>query len=106
MAKGSKKPKHPILALNTAPWRQQRGWSRADLAERMGISENSLRRYERGEVNWDQETLQRAASELGVSIAAILPQRPDSVLAAWSLVPPDQREAALAMLRGLAQSAG
>jgi transcriptional regulator with XRE-family HTH domain len=106
MAKGSKKPRYPVLALNTAPWRKQRGWSRAELADRMDISENTLRRYELGEVNWDQEALQRAADALEVSLAAILPQRPDSVLAAWSLVPADKREAALAMLRGLASATG
>ena len=48
-------------------WRQQKGWSEAELARRAGLSAQHLRRLEEGENKPRQRTVQKLAVALGKS---------------------------------------
>jgi transcriptional regulator with XRE-family HTH domain len=71
-----------IVALGKviARLREDRGLSQADLAARVGISQPTLSRFERGAGKPDALTMKKLAAELGVSVDAVN-NRIDEVLA-------------------------
>ena len=65
---------HPeVVALGKviARLREDRGISQADLAARVGISQPTLSRFERGAGKPDALTMKKLATELGISVDAV-----------------------------------
>lgn len=57
---------------NIARFREDRGWSRPDLAKRMNTSPQQVERLEKGQRNLKQEWIDRAAEAFGVTPADII----------------------------------
>lgn len=78
---GKKKKKQPLryrpLALVLAPHRERLKLSQAELGERLGVSDATINRIERGKQNWKQEFLQHAAEVLKCHWADLLPMEGD-----------------------------
>jgi transcriptional regulator with XRE-family HTH domain len=64
-------PEVVALGKVIARLREDRGLSQADLASRVGISQPTLSRFERGAGKPDALTMRKLAAELGVSVDAV-----------------------------------
>lgn len=72
-------PEVVALGKVIARLREDRGLSQADLASKVGISQPTLSRFERGAGKPDALTMKKLAAELGVSVDAVN-RRIDEVL--------------------------
>jgi phage repressor protein C with HTH and peptisase S24 domain len=65
---------------NIEALRKARGWSRPQLAERMGTSPQQVERLEKGQRRLAQDWIERAARALGVELADIIATTPPAQL--------------------------
>jgi transcriptional regulator with XRE-family HTH domain len=61
----------PAFGARLAALRQERGWTQADLAQRMGVSVKSVTYYEREVDNPTSRTLSKLAAVFGVEPAVL-----------------------------------
>lgn len=66
-------------------WRQHRGYSLDQLAERVPVDKGNLSKIERGLLPYNQELLERIADALMTDPASLLMRDPTDVAAVWSL---------------------
>jgi len=66
-------------------WRQHRGFSLDQLAERVPMDKGNLSKVERGLLPYNQELLERIADALMTDAASLLMRDPTDSAAIWSL---------------------
>lgn len=71
--KKKQKLKHRPLPLLLKPLRKRMKLSQAELGEKLGVSDATINRIEKGKQNWNQEFLQDAAAVLGCHWFDLLP---------------------------------
>lgn len=90
-------PKPQPLPLFLKSWRKHRDLTQQQLAERLGMSDATISRIEKGAQNWDQAFLQAAADVLRCEPVDLLirdPMEPDSLWSIYGqLTPPERRQA-------------
>lgn len=93
-----------------AAWRERKGLTQAQLAERIDTTNSVVSLLEAGKRQLSPKWLRRIGAALGVPVGYLLEHHPDDlpsdVMEAWSVVPEAKREDALAMLRALAPRTG
>lgn len=72
-SKKERKLKYRPLPLLLAARREELGLSQERLAEKLGVSDATVNRIEKGKQNWNQEFLQNAAAILGCHWFELLP---------------------------------
>lgn len=72
--------------LHLREWRERRGLSQTELANRVGIHRVSLARLESGTAEPKATTVRSIAAALGVSVEALY--RPPPVAARWEIADP------------------
>lgn len=75
-------------------WRQHRGLTLEQLAERLGMTPSHLSMLERGQRGYTQETLEAVAEALQTDVASILmrdPSDPDAIWSVWDQAKPGER---------------
>jgi transcriptional regulator with XRE-family HTH domain len=65
------------MSTALAAARRRRGWSQAEIAERIGVSRDYVGDLESGELGLQVSRLMRLFGELGVDIVLTLPPAPD-----------------------------
>lgn len=102
----SSEPLSVRLSKNIAARRRELGLTQAQLAERLGVDTETLSRFERGKHLPSLLTLERLATQLVTTVAALLAEetrKPDDesiVLTAWlGALSPADRGFALGMLK-------
>lgn len=101
-----KKP--PFRPTFIRQWRQHKGLTLEQLADRVHTTHASLSRIERGMQPYNQELLEALAEALSCTPADLLIRNPLDVEAPWSIwerLKPEQRRQALRLLRMLAEEA-
>ncbi len=68
-----------------AAWRDHRGLTQQQLADRLGSSKASISRIENGEQPYTQDFLEAAAEALRTDPASLLMRNPKSKEAIWSI---------------------
>lgn len=66
-------------------WRKYRGLTQVQFAERIGMNQGHLSRIEKGQRPYDQEFLERAATELNCDPADLIMRDPSAAEAIWSI---------------------
>jgi transcriptional regulator with XRE-family HTH domain len=66
-------------------WRQHRGYSLDQLAERVPMDKGNLSKVERGLLPYNQELLERMAEALGTDPASLIMRDPSDSAAVWSI---------------------
>lgn len=79
----SQKAKHRPTFLRR--WRQHRGYSLDQLAERVPMDKSNLSKVERGILPYNQDLLERLADALMTDPASILMRDPTNAAAIWSI---------------------
>lgn len=105
----SKQTNHEIrqrVARRVRQARLSKGWSQEQLAEALGVSVETVSRYEGGKLALSVEMLDRAAGVCGVTVGALVSEDPVgldpdemALLDLWRQLSLDGRKALLAMLR-------
>jgi transcriptional regulator with XRE-family HTH domain len=101
MAKRFKKT-GPLLPHFIKEWREHRGLTQDQLAERLPISKASLSRIENLKTPYTQDFLEACAEMLMCEPADLImrnPLAPEAVWSIWDNVPPEQRSQALEVLK-------
>lgn len=100
-------PKPQPLPLHLRAWRKHRGYSQAQLAERIGTTIATISRIETQKQNWDQEFLQIAADVLSCSPADLMvrdPTGPDPMWSVYDRLKPPERAQVVRIVRALADT--
>lgn len=79
----AKKPIHRPTFIRQ--WRQHRGYSLDQLAERVPMDKGNLSKIERGLLPYNQELLERLAEALGTDPASLIMRNPTDAAAVWSI---------------------
>ena len=66
----------PVLHNRLAVLRVERGWSRQELADALGVNYQTIGYLERGEYNPSLDLALRAAEQFGLPVEAIFSRRP------------------------------
>ena len=77
------KTKHRVTFIRQ--WRQHRGYSLDQLAERVPMDKGNLSKIERGLLPYNQELLERLAEALMTDPASLLMRDPTNDAAIWSI---------------------
>lgn len=90
-----------------AAWRERKGLTQSQLAERIGTTNSVVSLLESGSRQLSPKWLRRISAALEIPTGYLLEHHPDSVpadvLDVWATVPEEKKEDALAMLRALAR---
>ena len=89
----------PAFGSRLAALRQDRGWTQADLAERLGVTVKMVTYYEREAANPTANTLAKIAEAFGIEPTALMETSPARRAAKPG--PPSQLEQRIAALRDL-----
>lgn len=76
-------------------WREHRGLSQAQLADRLDTSESSISRIESGTQPYTQDVLEAIAEALQTDVASLLmrdPSTPEAMWSIWDQAQPGQRK--------------
>jgi len=92
----------PAFGARLAALRQERGWTQAQLAEKLGVSVKAVTYYEREVSSPTTRTLARVAQALGIDAAALL-DAPTTKRAAKP-GPPSEWDKRVAAIRQLPRS--
>ena len=68
-----------MMGARIAALRREKGWSQAELADRLGISPSAMGMYEQGRREPSAQTLVDMAREFGVSTDYLLTGKPEDV---------------------------
>lgn len=75
-------------------WRKHRGYTQAQLAERIGIAESYVSKIESGKRRYDQPFLEAAAEALNCDTADLImrdPSDPEGIWSIWDQLKPAER---------------
>lgn len=75
-------------------WRQYRGLTLEQLAEKIGTTHATLSRVERGKLPYNQELLEHLAEALATDVASLIsrdPSQKDAIWALWDRAEPGER---------------
>lgn len=89
-------------------WRKYRGLTLVRLAERVGMSQPSLSRIERGDQPYSQGILEALADALACEPSDLigrLPGAPNELTVLVNLIPPENTQAAITVLKALVRAA-
>lgn len=90
-------------------WRNHRNLNQDALAERVGVTQETISRLERGDIGYTQPILEAVADALGCTVADLLmrdPTNPAAIWTIWDQIPPVDRQRALGVLEVFAKKAG
>lgn len=85
-------------------WREHRGLTQEQLADRIGISRVMVSKIERGLNPYHQAFLEAAATALMCEPADLLvrnPTAPDAIWSVWDRIPPADKPRAITILKAL-----
>lgn len=102
----AKRPRQPWYLKE---WRQHRGWTQDELADKTGLSKPFISQLERGRRQYTPETLELLADALNCDTAALLKRNPrgdDAVWAFFEDLTQPERAQAITVIRALKASAG
>jgi len=68
------------IGSNISMYRKIRGFKASDIAERLGISESSYTRYERGETSITVDLVKQIADELKIDPVTLLSVHPGNII--------------------------
>lgn len=91
-------PRHTFIKK----WRKHRGLTQEQLAERLGLTQATIARIERGEISYTQPVLEAMAEALRCEPADLImrdPSQPGSIWSIWDQIPVTQREQAAKVLQ-------
>ena len=106
MAK-KKRPTHQRAFIKQ--WRKHRGLNQDQLAERVGIGQNTISRLENGKIGYTQPIMEAIADALNCTVADLVIRDPTDPSAPWSIwdnIPPTDRGQALRVLQTFAKKTG
>jgi transcriptional regulator with XRE-family HTH domain len=98
------KPKRQRQPTFLREWREHRQLTQEQLAERIGISQPTLGRIERGKVPYNQDFLEAAAEALATDAASLIMRNPlqeDAIWSVWEGLGPAERQQAIAVIKAL-----
>lgn len=104
MPKVTPHPKPPRRRTFIRQWRQHRGLTIEQLAERVGVTHGAISQLERGLVNYTQPMLEAIADALMCEPADLLmrdPTREDAIWSIYDQLEPAQRNEAVDFMRYL-----
>lgn len=104
-----KPPKEKHTRTFVRQWRLHRRLTLEQLAERIGSTDASVSRIERGLQPYTQQTLEALAKALDCTPADLIqrdPGTPAPIWEIWSLIPESEQERATEVLRALAKKTG
>jgi transcriptional regulator with XRE-family HTH domain len=82
-------------------WRKHRGLTQEALAARVGVSQETISRLERGSIAYTQSMLEALADALACEPADLImrdPSRADAIWTIWDQIPVQQRDQAAKVL--------
>lgn len=88
-------------------WREHRGLTLVQAAERVGVTHGFLSKVERGKRNYTQELLEALAEAYRTDPASLLmrnPTDPEGIWSIWDQIPPSERPRAIDVLRALTRT--
>lgn len=92
-----------------AEWRDHRGLTQQQLADRLNSSKASISRIENGEQPYTQDFLEACADALQTDVASLLmrnPKDPDAPWSIWDTLKPVERKQANEVIRALKRASG
>lgn len=99
-------PKRPLRKTYIRAWRNFRGLTQEDFADRLGVSHSTVSRIERGLLGYTQDFLEAAADALLCEPADLImrdPTKPGAPWSIWDQLTPFKRDQAARMLAVLAE---
>ncbi len=107
------KPAQPQFRRQYAPtfirqWREHRGLTLEQLADRIGTTHASLSRVERGKQPYNQPLLEALANALQTDAASLLmrnPSDPDGIWSIWDKAKPGERRQIVEVAKTLLKTA-
>lgn len=110
---------HPLVMSKKVPkprqrrtyikeWREQRGWSQEELADMVGVTQETISRLENGKIAYTQPTLEAIADKLACEIGDLTDHDPtkDGVLVQLARsIPKEHREQAANILKTFIKNA-
>ena len=102
-----KKPKHKPTFIRQ--WRKHRGLNQEQLAARVGVTQETISRVERGDIGYTQPMLEACADALNCSPADLImrdPSREDFMWSIWDQIPAEKRTVVVDMLQGVIRKSG
>lgn len=90
-------------------WRQNRGLTLEQLAERVEMTASHLSMLERGQRAYAQETLEKIADALQTDAASLLmrnPTDPDAIWSVWDQAVKSERDVLIDMAKSMRQRRG
>lgn len=97
---GPKKPKYRPTFIKS--WRKHRGLNQEQLSERVGVTQETISKLERGALPYTQQTLEALAEALRCTPADLMirdPLQEDPLWSIWDQISPVQRPQAARVLR-------
>ena len=86
MRKVTPRFKQPVYTLTfVRQWRESRGLTLEQLAERVGVTHATISRLERGLTPYQQPLLEEIAEALNTDVASLLMRNPEEPEAIWSI---------------------
>jgi transcriptional regulator with XRE-family HTH domain len=104
----AKKP-HKRRPTFIREWRKYRGLSQDQVAERVGLSQATVARVERGDIAYTQPVLEAVADALGCAPADLIMRDPSaqgSIWTIWDQIPVQERDQAARVLETFIKRAG
>lgn len=105
---GKQVPKPKRRRTYIREWREQRGWSQEELAEMVGVTQETISRLEGGKIAYVQGTLEPIAEALAVTVGMLIDHDPtkDGVLIQLARkVKVEDREQVIDILKGFVKRA-
>jgi DNA-binding XRE family transcriptional regulator len=102
-----KRPTHQRTFVKQ--WRKHRGLNQDQLAERVGIGQNTISRLENGKIGYTQPIMEAIADALNCTVADLVIRDPTDPSAPWSIwesIPPVDRSQALKVLQAFTKKTG
>lgn len=90
-------------------WRQHRGLTLEQLADRLDMTPSHMSMLERGQRAYTQETLEAVAEALQTDAASLLmrnPTDPDAIWSIWDQAQPGERRQIVEVARALLKASG
>src|SRR5947209_16656746 len=89
-------------------WRQHRGLTLEQVADRLDMTPGHISMLERGQRGYTQETLEAVAAALQTDVASLLmrdPTDPEAIWTVWDQAKPAQRRQLLVIAQALVRTA-
>jgi transcriptional regulator with XRE-family HTH domain len=104
-----KKTKTKRRTTHIKDWRKFRGLTQEQLAERLGLTQATVARIERGDIAYTQPVLEAMAEALMCEPADLImrdPSKPGSIWSIWDQIPTTERDQAARVLQTFVKKTG